>query len=91
MDTLIEIIIVGMATIFAVALVESVATFFMGDTRIIANIITFPLAVGYHYLLGNNSSELIVVAAASSFASLLLGIIVEKITTQYNEVRRGRR
>jgi hypothetical protein len=80
-----------MATIFSVAFIESIITLFMSDTRVITNLITFPIAFGYHYILGNQISMVIVGAAASSFLSLLLEIVVERITTQYTEVRRGRR
>lgn len=90
MDTLIGILIVAMATIFTV---ESLVllNFTRFDTRVIAGLMTFPVAIGYHYLLGEIYPNIVVVSAASSFASIFLGRVAEKVASSYTEIRRPRR
>lgn len=90
MDTLIGTLIVAMATVFTVEFIGQL-NFTPIDTRIITAWITFPVSLGYHSLLGTEYPINFVAAAASSFVALFLGLVVERISTAYTEVRRGGR
>jgi hypothetical protein len=90
MDTLIVILIVAMATVFTVEFIGQL-NFTPLDTRVITAWITFPVSLGYHYLLGTEYPVNFVATAASSFLALFLGLIVERISSAYTEIRRGRR
>ena len=90
MDTLIGTLLVAMATVFTVEFIGQL-NFTPLDTRIITAWITFPIALGYHSLLGTEYPINFVATAASSFVALFLGLVVERISTAYTEVRRGRR
>lgn len=90
MDTLIVVIIVAMATVFTVEFIGQL-NFTSLDTRVITAWVTFPVALGYHYLLGTVYPVNFVAAAASSFGALFLGLTAERISSAYTEIRRGRR
>ena len=90
MDTLIGTLIVAMATVFTVEFIGQL-NFTPLDTRVITAWITFPVSLGYHYLLGTAYPVNFVAAAASAFGALFLGLVVERISSAYTEVRRGRR
>ena len=90
MDTLIVVIIVAMATVFTVEFIGQLNVTPL-DTRVITAWITFPVSLGYHYLLGTVYPDNFVAAAASAFGALFLGLMVERISSSYTELRRGRR
>lgn len=91
MDTLIVVITVAMAVAFTAELAELALGWIPWVGRFIKTVLTFPIAVLYHYILGAEFPALVVAASASAFLSLTLGILVEKLNTTYTEVRRGRR
>lgn len=91
MDTLIEVIIVAMSVAFTAELAELALGWIPWVGRFIKTVLTFPISLLYHYILGTEFPELVVVASASAFLSLTLGIIVDKLSTTYTQVRRGRR
>ncbi len=91
MDTLIVVILVAMATTFSAEIAELALGWVPIIGRFVGSVLTFPLALVYHYILGSTYPMLLVASAASSFLALTFGIIVDRITTTYTEVRRGRR
>lgn len=91
MDTLIVVILVALAASFTTELLELLLGWIPVVGRFVGSVLTLPVAVGYHYILGMEYPLLVVASAASAFVALTLGIIVEKISTTYTEVRRGRR
>lgn len=91
MDTLIVVVIAAMSVGFTVELAELALGWIPWVGRFVKTGLTFPISLMYHYILGSQFPELVVMAGASAFLSLTLGIVVDKLSTTYTEVRRGRR
>lgn len=91
MDALIGVIIVAMATAFSTALVELALQRLPVSSRLITGVLTLPVSMGYHYILGTSYPDLIVHSAATSFLAISLGIMIDRVSNTPLEIRRGRR
>ena len=91
MDTLIVIIIVGLASAFTTEFIGNL-NFTPLDTRTIKSWLTIPTVFVYHWLLGTIGNMYWVGSLASAFVSLAVVIFVSsKNTDVITEIRRGRR
>jgi hypothetical protein len=90
MDTLIVILIVGLATAFSTEFIGSL-NFTPFDTRTIKSWATIPLVFIYHWVLGTSGGMMFIGGLASAFISLTVVVLVTNIDTGVTEIRRGRR
>jgi hypothetical protein len=90
MDTLIVILIVGLATAFSTEFIGSL-NFTPFDTRTIKSWATIPLVFIYHWVLGTSGGMMFIGGLASAFISLTVVVLVSSIDTGVTEIRRGRR
>jgi hypothetical protein len=91
MDTLIVILIVSLAVAFTTELLSFIFSWVPVLSKVNAAILTFPVSMGYYYILGTTYPDFLVNSAATAFLALTFGIIVERVNTEPLEIRRGRR